>query len=171
METKTTKWFVFGVAFGMGTLLIALHLSPTLGPKTARADEHTATEELTKVLKHLTELVDAQLADEPTGDARESALNSDIQTVRSQIELYKIQHLDALPGTVPGLTIVDQLTMTTDVSGKTDVVGAFGPYLCSFPKNPYTGTNTVNTAGPTNAWYYDPKTGKFTADNVPINDD
>lgn len=101
------------------------------------------------------------------GDARGSALNSDLQTVRSQIELYKIQHLDALPGTVPGVTLQQHLTMKTDAHGRLDPAGAFGPYLQQFPTNPYSGTNTVNAAGSTNGWNYNPKTGEFDADNVP----
>jgi len=100
-------------------------------------------------------------------DARPSALNSDLLTVRSQIELYKIQHLDALPGTVPGVTLQQHLTTKTDKHGNLDPAGAFGPYLQQFPTNPYTGTNTVNAAGPTNAWIYDSTTGQFDPDNVP----
>ena len=33
-------------------------------------------------------------------EAKESALMSDIQSMRSQIELYKIQHNDLLPGEI-----------------------------------------------------------------------
>ena len=37
---------------------------------------------------------------EASTEAKVSRLASDLQTMRSQIELYKIQHSDVLPGTV-----------------------------------------------------------------------
>ena len=35
-------------------------------------------------------------------DARKNSLTSQLQTLRSQIELYKLQHLDQLPSTLVG---------------------------------------------------------------------
>ncbi len=105
---------------------------------------------------------------EASNDARASALESDLQTVRSQIELWKIQHLDALPGNVSGVTMQDQLTGKTDQDGSLNSSGAFGPYLQQFPTNPYTGTNTVGaTSASGQGWIYTPATGAFSADNVP----
>lgn len=102
---------------------------------------------------------------EASNDARASALASDLQTVRSQIELYKIQHLDALPGTVAGVTMQQALTEKTDVSGALDGDDAFGPYLQTFPTNPYTGTNDVGAATAADqAWIYNSTTGEFIPD-------
>src|SRR5205085_7357056 len=35
-------------------------------------------------------------------DARKNSLTSQLQTIRSQLELYKLQHLDKLPSTLVG---------------------------------------------------------------------
>jgi len=80
-----------------------------------------------------------------TADAKHAALQCDLQTVRSQIELYKVQH-DMCPGRVrnpdgtftdwSGETFVGQLTSPTDVNGRTDKSG-YGPYLQEFPANPF----------------------------------
>jgi len=103
---------------------------------------------------------------EASNDARASAMNSDLQTVRSQIELYKIQHNDTLP--TDDTTIVAQLTSKTLVDGTVDAAGTFGPYLQAFPTNPYTSTNTVGAvAAATQGWIYVADTGSFTADNTP----
>jgi len=83
-------------------------------------------------------------------DARKNSLSSQLQTMRSQFELYKLQHNDKLP-------VVFQTTGTkTDVSGcwagmvgQTDVNGAttgtdFGPYLQQTPTNPLNqGTDII----------------------------
>src|SRR3954471_962624 len=75
-------------------------------------------------------------------DARKNSLSSQLQTMRSQFELYKLQHNDKLP------TVFQSDGTKTDVSGcwaamvgQTDVTGAttgtdFGPYLQQTPSNP-----------------------------------
>ena len=168
MKDTATKWFVFGAVFGVVALLVGLYLSPGLAPKTATADEQAATEELTKVMTRLTELIEESQA-ESSNDARTACLESDLQTIRSQLELWKIQHNDALPGNIPGVTMQEQLTGKTNADGSLNPNGDYGPYLHLFPTNPYTGTNTVaaNADGSTNGWIYDPQTGAFHADNVP----
>lgn len=63
-----------------------------------------------------------------SSDAMASSLKSDLQTLRSQVALYKIQHGDDLPSTD---TPADFTTnMTTVVNGQ-------GPYLQKMPANPY----------------------------------
>jgi len=104
---------------------------------------------------------------EASNDARESALTSDLQTLRSQIELYKIQHNDMAPGykRVGGVVgsfvaadFVTQLTTKTDVDGASG--SDYGPYLQAFPSNPFVSgansdavTTTLNEAG--YGWYFD----------------
>src|SRR2546426_5086496 len=80
-------------------------------------------------------------------DARESALLSQLQTLRSQIELYKLQHKDVLPDLV---TNWNPMTTKTNIDG-TAVVQAkmFGPYMESAPTNPLNTLSNVtngNTA-------------------------
>ena len=105
-----------------------------------------------------------------SNDARASALSSDLQTVRSQIELYKVQHLEQKPTAA----IVNELTLATKADGTVDVTGKFGPYLQKFPTNPYVavGGNTVEVkadatglGGGNAGWYYDSSSGKFSPDD------
>src|SRR3954447_8781241 len=63
-------------------------------------------------------------------EARKKSLTSQLQTLRSQIELHKLQHLDALPtGLVAATTDWTQLINKTDQNGSTAVTTAtvFGP--------------------------------------------
>lgn len=117
---------------------------------------------------------------EASDDARESSLASDLQTVRSQVELYKVQH-NMYPGFtrdpatgvetwISGAQFVTQLTGQTDMNG--DTTGTdFGPYLQAFPTNPFTadpdvadlvngGVATV-AADVTAGWYFEHDIGKF----------
>jgi len=97
--------------------------------------------------------------------ARTNSLTSDLQTVRSQIQLYKVQHNDATP-TAAGF--VAQMTAGTAIDGTAG--NAFGPYLQCVPNNPFTNTNTVGQgARGTSAWLYDPATGNFTANDTDAN--
>src|SRR5438105_2345149 len=78
-------------------------------------------------------------------DARKNSLTSQLQTLRSQLELYKLQHLDTLPTSLIGSTPVwDQLTMKTDNAGSTTATTTpFGPYLQAAPTNPLNASITV----------------------------
>jgi len=75
-------------------------------------------------------------------DAKESQLVTDIQTLRRQIDLYKLQH----GGKGPHLNernrnrnnqIVDRMTGRTDADGRLNPDGACGPYLKEWPANPF----------------------------------
>lgn len=80
-------------------------------------------------------------------DARRNSLTSQLQTLRSQIELYKLQHNDKLP-TFAGATADaqwEQLTQQTDVDGTTGGTKDFGPYLQQNPSNPLNTNNMVHT--------------------------
>src|SRR3989339_1007956 len=95
------------------------------------------------ILGILAAIVIPQFSD-ASEQANLSSLTSNLQTVRSQIQLYKIQHNGALP-TAAGF--VAQLTGITDITGATVAIGtsgAVGPYLQSIPKNPYISDNTIN---------------------------
>ena len=106
---------------------------------------------------------------EASNDARESALASDLQTARGQIELYKVQH-NAYPGEGTA-SFVDALTLKTDMAGTLDTAGTYGPYLQVFPTNPFNDLSTVEVeagsatlGGGDTAWHFDSSTGKFRAD-------
>jgi len=105
---------------------------------------------------------------EASTEAKTSSLCSDLQTVRSQIELYKIQHNDALPGSGTA-SFVQAMTGQTDIAG---AVGTdYGPYLQQMPKNPFNNLNTVRIDGAaaganTEGWRFDSASGAFVADDT-----
>ena len=82
--------------------------------------------------------------------AKSSSLQSQLQSIRSQIELYKNQHNDD----VPDLTTANwaQFTLFTDVAGTTgtakdttaDPPVIYGPYMQKPAVNPFTGVSTVD---------------------------
>ncbi|NOX57509.1 MAG: prepilin-type N-terminal cleavage/methylation domain-containing protein [Planctomycetes bacterium] len=98
-----------------------------------------------------------------SGDANLSALTTNLQTIRAQVELYRLQHNDTYPTLA---AFVAQMTGRTTVAG---AVGTdFGPYLMTIPANPFSGVNTVtNTGTPatTLGWFYEETTGQFTAND------
>jgi len=105
-------------------------------------------------------------------DARESALVSDLQMVRSQLELYKFQHLGDYPDGADSDGFKAQLLQSTDNTG--DVAGSeYGPYMKRFPKNPFAPSavqqtvTVVNDASATcpgddsSGWWYNIANGDF----------
>ena len=108
---------------------------------------------------------------EASTEARESSLMSDLQTLRSQIELYKVQHNDEPPALA---TFEEQMTETSDIDGNTsgdkeaDADAPFGPYLQAIPTNPFTDGNSVVDWGASDAdsedgWEYNEDTGEIRA--------
>ena len=99
-----------------------------------------------------------------SSEAKESALVSNLATIRQAIELYHVQHADIFPD---GATFVTLMTNSTDSSG--DTAGdQYGPYIRnSFPNNPINGLATVNdgiiTANDSTGWMYDDVSGEFRA--------
>jgi general secretion pathway protein G len=80
-------------------------------------------------------------------DARKNSLVSQLQTLRSQLELYKLQHLDQLPSTLIGNSPAwTQMTNKTDAAGAVGVGTAFpfGPYLQADPANPLNAANSTS---------------------------
>jgi len=114
------------------------------------------------VLGILASVVIPQFTD-ASSDAKLSALQTDLATVRTQLQLYKLQHDDTWPALA---TFTNQMTLASKADGTTAALGTagfpYGPYLLSMPNNPYTSTNTVTAgAADTSAWYYDEDIGQF----------
>ena len=109
---------------------------------------------------------------EASTEAKLSSLCTDLQTVRSQIELYKVQHNDKLPGT-QGPAFDQAMTMYSDIAGAVvatkDATHIYGPYLQKIPTNQFNNLNTVGlngTAGDgSNGWEFNTTTGLFQADD------
>src|SRR5580765_2196759 len=72
-------------------------------------------------------------------DARKSSLTSQLQTLRSQVELFKLQHGDVAPKLIT--TGWSELTGQTTYGGKT-----FGPYMQAAPVNPLANSSSVAAA-------------------------
>lgn len=105
-----------------------------------------------------------------SSDAQESALDANLSTVRSAVELYRIQHNNAYPGTAAssgaGSTCTtaggtagtatttntkeafkEQLTGYSNQAGQTCSVAItgyiYGPYLRAVPKEPINSDDTI----------------------------
>lgn len=102
------------------------------------------------------------VTESPGNNARLNALVSSLQTVRSQLELYKVQHNDEYPSL---------FRFTQQMTGQTDQAGGkgsdFGPYLHDIPTNPFTEGNKVGCGDyGTSDWFYNEKTGEFRANDT-----
>jgi len=115
--------------------------------------------------------------------ARQSAAKDSLATMRTQIELYKLQHDGTPPGYVNGsgapvATLELQFTGTTAVTGHAspNKVPAdpylYGPYVKKLPENPFNDLSNIAyvaeaTAfseavdGTSSGWLYKKETGEF----------
>ena len=112
---------------------------------------------------------------EASTEAKTSSLCTDLQTVRSQIELYKIQHNDDLP--VPEGATWNKMTKYTDIDGTvndtfTAAQFKYGPYLQKIPMNQFNDLDKIrvesgaSTAGAnTDGWVFNTDDGNFQADD------
>ena len=95
-------------------------------------------------------------------DARRNSALSLLQTIRAQVELYKLQHGDKWP-TASGNPVAaewdwDALTGTTTYGSKT-----FGPYLQQTPANPFNNSSTVAAAAASGVGFVVDTNGKIFA--------
>jgi general secretion pathway protein G len=70
-------------------------------------------------------------------NARESSLQSTLQTLRSQIQFYKLQHGDTLPN------LVTDWTPFTGSTTYGNPAQTFGPYMQAIPVNTMNGNSNV----------------------------
>ncbi len=97
-------------------------------------------------------------------DSKLSNLLSNLQSIRAQLELYKMHHNETYP-----TNITKQLTQKTDADGTLNAAGAYGPYLHMFPANPFVDnlTEAVKTSGASGeGWSYNAATGVITANTA-----
>jgi prepilin-type N-terminal cleavage/methylation domain-containing protein len=100
-------------------------------------------------------------------DAQEAALDANLATMRSAIELYRVQHTNVYPGVAnsnggssctgtagsvgsaanSALAMTDQLTTFSNAAGQTCTVNSpgyiYGPYLRAIPAEPFGNSATV----------------------------
>jgi len=112
---------------------------------------------------------------EASTEAKLNSLKSNLQTMRSQVALYRIQHSDLSPAAA------DDLLQFTDVAGggnsdTKDTTATppviYGPYMQSIPNNPFNdlttitfGTDTVSPKDDSTGWYVNTDTGDVWAND------
>ncbi|HON90007.1 MAG TPA: prepilin-type N-terminal cleavage/methylation domain-containing protein [Sedimentisphaerales bacterium] len=102
-------------------------------------------------------------------EAKTNSLCSNLQTLRSQIELYKVQHNDAVPTDFEKQMIyTSKIDGTANTSKQPDEDQGFiyGPYLERVPDNPFSGSNSIvgwDEGGETDGWEYNATTGEIRA--------
>ena len=133
------------------------------------------------ILGILAAIVIPQFSD-ASEEAKLSSLVSDLQTIRSQIQLYKIQHSHGdslnIPGTaVTGLDFEESMTTYTKANGTSATPqapdpcgGVYGPYLQKIPTNPFDDSDTVTSStgaapGTGAGWFFNTDTGAFNAND------
>ncbi len=116
------------------------------------------------ILGILAAIVIPQFTDAST-EAKYSSLASNLQMLRAQIELYKIQHNDNPPSGV-GATFIAQMTDTTDVNGASSG-SDFGPYMRDIPVEPFSNSAVVGNTSATVGWCYNTTTGEIWAPEDP----
>ena len=99
-------------------------------------------------------------------EARNSQRDFNVHLLRSQVEVYRLQHTSTYPDPL------SLLTQKTDIDGTVNPTAAFGPYIVggALPLNPITGSNTVaaSTTGTEalgGGWLYDKATGNIWPDS------
>jgi len=124
--------------------------------------------------------------------ARASMMADDLRVLRSQIAVFKAQHVGVSPGyplcdTSASPTsddFIDQMTMSSTPDGETAVPGTagyrYGPYMREMPENPINGKNTVEliddggafpvAADDSHGWIYQPSTTTLKADSSGIDE-
>jgi general secretion pathway protein G len=101
-----------------------------------------------------------------SSNAKNSSVASTLQTIRSQLELFKIQHNDTPPQTT-GMTSWGNMTSKSDTT-ETSVAApaglSQGPYLQQAPVNPMIGKSTTSTSATDTAsgWYFSATTTSYT---------
>jgi general secretion pathway protein G len=119
-----------------------------------------------------------------TTDAKEALIRDHLRSLRTQLDVYKTQHLGQGPVGADGIVNLAALTKATDVSGNVSPTGlvdatyTLGPYLQGgIPVQPFSGNNSVRlefgTTGlpvaipaPGNGWIYRLATGEIFVDHA-----
>ncbi|MHC4561346.1 MAG: type II secretion system protein [Planctomycetota bacterium] len=132
------------------------------------------------ILGVLAAIVVPQFVD-ASDDAKEASLVASIQTMRKQIDLYKLQHGGRGPhvnesGQLDAANGIARLLGRTDKYGALDSNGRYGPYLQSWPANPFCDdavasliASGINPKPPRNGvtgWYYHVETCLISANST-----
>ncbi len=119
--------------------------------------------------------------------SRASMLADDLRILRTQVMVFKAQHLESPPGYPTGdptanptePLFVAQMTMASKATCETAAPGTagyrYGPYMSAMPVNPLNGKRTVQmianggalpgAADDSHGWIFKPETLQFRADS------
>lgn len=99
-----------------------------------------------------------------TEDANKSSVLINLHTLRSQIQIYRLEH----DGTLPGADLMELATQT-DKNGNLGGGNRYGPYVNELPANPFTASAAVKTitnspakdtdVSDSHGWLYNTTTG------------
>ena len=95
-----------------------------------------------------------------------AALSATLQTVRTQLQYYRVQH----DGSFPSFDDWEaQMLDRTRPDGTLSTRGSCGPYLLQVPANPVDGSRRISpTADGTGGWAYDEQTGHFQSNDSTV---
>jgi type II secretion system protein G len=117
-----------------------------------------------------------------SADAKESSLKQSLQTLRSQIALYRVDHTGLYPaqGQTTQATFVACMLAKTNPDGTANPTsGTCGPYLVGsqLPPNPFNNLTTMTVATTdvvadnTTGWIYNSTTGAIKANSTGMSSD
>jgi len=136
---------------------------------TTKSTKFTLTEILIVViiLASLAALVVPQFG-QASVDPELAALSATLQTVRTQLQYYMVQH----DGSFPSFADWDKQMLGRSRPNRTlSTKGSCGPYLLQIPVNPLDGSRTISpTQDGTGGWTYDEQTGHFQSNDTSVID-
>ena len=95
-----------------------------------------------------------------------AALSATLQTVRTQLQYYSLQH----DGRFPSIENWDKQMLTqTRPNGRVSAKGSCGPYLLQIPANPVDGSSFISpTQDGSGGWTYNQQTGHFQSNDASV---
>jgi len=117
------------------------------------------------ILAVLAALVVPQLG-KASADPDLAALAATLQTVRTQLQRYKLQHNDTFPSLAQW---EKQMLTKTKPNGSCSARGSCGPYLLQIPVNPLDGSRNISPLQDgSGGWMYDQTTGQFSSNDPSV---
>ena len=93
-------------------------------------------------------------------------LAATLQTVRSQLQFYKLQHNGSFPSLA---NWQEQMLSRTKSNGRPSQSGDCGPYLLQIPVNPLDGYRKISPLqNGSGGWMYNEKTGQFRSNDSSV---
>ena len=119
------------------------------------------------ILASLAALVVPQFGQAST-DPDLAALSATLQTIRTQLQYYLVQH----DGRFPSFDKWNQQMLSqTRPDGRLSAKGSCGPYLLQIPANPVDGSRNISpTRDGSGGWTYDQRTGHFQSNDASVLD-